>query len=63
MCQPNYTYHLKIAAVLIFMIQYSSLSNAQDFKPQELLEFAGSKKEEFSKQKKIKSLPFSILQL
>lgn len=58
MRQPNYTYHLKIAAVLIFMIQYSSLSNAQDFKPQELLEFADSKKEEFSKQKKIKSLPF-----
>ena len=58
MRQPNYTYHLKIAVVLIFIIQYSSLSNAQDVKPQDLLEFADSTKEEFSKYKKIKNIPF-----
>lgn len=58
MRQRNYTYHLKIAAILIFIIQYSSLLSAQDFKPQELLDFADSKKGEFSKQKKIKNIPF-----
>ncbi len=58
MRQPNYTYHFKIAAILIFMIQYSSLLYAQDFKQKQLLEFADSKKEEFSKKKKIKNIPF-----
>lgn len=61
MRQRNYTYHLKFVTVLIFMIQYSSLLSAQDFKPQELLDFADSKKEELSKQKKIKHIPFSHL--
>lgn len=58
MSHNNDTYYLKIAVIFVFAIQGSSLLVAQEFRQQELVNFAESKKEEFTSQKKIKGIPF-----
>ena len=57
MRQLSCTYHLKYVLALIFAVQGSSLLIAQEFSQQELLNFAESKKKNYSKQKGTTSIP------
>jgi len=58
MRQHSLTYHLVVTIALFFFLQGFSLILAQDFRKQELFNFAESKKIEYTNHKKGKAAPF-----